>query len=572
MTRRPFRRRALEKTGRFAELAVPLVLIWAIVTIPTALWMFDHDERTVVIGAHTTTVSPTFDAHATLDFGPLLPRMRLPADAPFGLGVAIDVGDTDVNDVNELIARDAVIASQPEGEIGRVRSHVTGMAIDSGLRAAGVGLVATLMIAVAWHVTGRERRTVVWHRLRNVRLVSRKEKSIGIASVGVFALAVVLITVPTGPEPEVAAESGWRPLPEVIPGLDDADEFESIELSTGSATRGGVALIESALDTYQTSQKFYGEMRDRVPKIADDIRKPEEDQTVAVLISDRHDNIGMDPVVAAVAREAEADLILDAGDDTSTGGSWEAFSINSMERAFEDFEKVGVAGNHDKGGFVRKALADAGFEVLDGEPVDVEGIRFLGASDPRSSGLTAGYAEDSGSIEEQGERLTKIACEDENVSTVIVHSPTTGDPIAKSGCVDLVVSGHLHRQVGPDTINGEEGVTTSYTNGTTGGAAYAFALGSKLRRPAEATLITYEDGHPIGLQPVHFETSGQISVADYQEIVTDETVENDAPQGGNDGAPQGGDNGARGDNGAPQGGNDGNPQGGNDGNGDAGGQ
>ena len=518
----------LDRVGRVFRLVVPLVLVWAVVTIPTAVWMFDHDERTVVIGAHTTTVSPTFDSYATLDFGPLLPRMRLPANGPLDLGVAIDVGDTDVSDVNELIARDAVIASQPEGEIARVRSHVVGMAIDSGLRASGVGLVATLIIAVAWHVTGRRRRAVVWWRLRHIRKTSRKEIGIAIASVVVFALALALITVPTGPEPESAASGGWRPLPEVIPGLDDSQEFDNIELSTGSATRGGVALIESALDTYRTSQKFYGDMLDRVPSIADDIRKPEEDQLVAVLISDRHDNIGMDPVVAAVAREAAAELIIDAGDDTSTGGSWEAFSINSMERAYEDFDKVGVAGNHDKGSFVRGALADAGFEVLDGEPVDVEGIRFLGASDPRSSGLTAGYAEDSGSIEQQGERLTEVACEDENVSTVVVHSPTTGDPIAHSGCVDLVISGHLHRQVGPDTVTGEEGVTTTYTNGTTGGAAYAFALGSKLRRPAEATLITYEEGHPVGLQPVHFEPSGEIHVAEYQPLVTDTSIEKDA--------------------------------------------
>ncbi|UYM07157.1 metallophosphoesterase family protein [Solicola gregarius] len=512
------------------KLAVPLVVVWALVSIPTALWMFDHDDRTVVIGAHTTTVSPTFDAHATLDFGPLLPRLRMPVDAPFDLGVSIDVGDTDVNDLDELFARDAVIAAQPEGEIGKVQSHLIGMAVDSALRGAGVGLIATLMIAVGWHVTGRERRALVWRRVRDVRSASRKELGIGGLTLLLFVGAIVLITVPTGPEPESAADSGWRPVPDVIPGTGDIEELDRIELSTGSATRGGVTLIEGALQTYRESQEFYGDMEDRVPEIAKDIRKPDDEQTLAVLISDRHDNIGMDPVVAAIAREARAELIIDAGDDTSTGGPWEAFSINSMERAYEDFDKVAVAGNHDKGGFVREALEDAGFEVLDGEPVEVAGIRFLGASDPRSSGLTAGYGEDSGSIEDQGEELADVACEDEDVSTVLVHSPTTGEPIARSGCTDLILSGHLHRQVGPDTVTGEEGVTTTYTNGTTGGAAYAFALGSKLRRPAQVTLVTYEDGRPIGLQPVNFDTGGHIHVADFEEIVTDTSIEKDADE------------------------------------------
>lgn len=530
------------RAARLAELALPLFLVWLVVTAPIALWMFDNDQRTVVIGAHTTTVSPTFDEYATLNFGPLLPNLRIPVDQPFGLGVTIDVGDTDADDVNELIARDAVIASQPQGEIERVRKHVIGMAVDSARRAAGVGIILTLMVAVGWHITGRERRTLIWRRMHRIREVSRKELGIAAASVATFAVAIVLIVVPTGPEPQAAASSGWRPLPEVIPGIDDIEELQSVQISTGSATRGGVTLIESASETYRASQEFYGDMRDRVPKIADDLHTPEEGQTVAVLVSDRHDNIGMDPVVADVARAAGAEVLIDAGDDTSTGGEWEAFSVNSMARAFEDFEKVAVAGNHDTGTFVAEALSDAGFEVLDGEPVEVAGIRFLGASDPRSSGLTAGYGAESGSIVEQGEQLTDAACEDGDVSTVLVHSPTTGEPIAKSGCVDLVLSGHLHRQVGPDVVTGDEGLTTTYSNGTTGGAAYAFALGSKLRRPAQATLITYEDGVPVGLQPVNFQTGGNIDVAEYTPIETDtsieeETEEGDGDDNADDGAP-----------------------------------
>lgn len=522
------------RLGRFAKLGLPLVLVWAVVTAPTALWMFDNDHRTVVIGAHTTTVSPTFDEYATLNFGPVLPNLRVPVDQPFGLGVKIDVGDTDVDDVNELIARDAVIASQPQGEIERVRKHVIGMAVDSALRGAGVGIIITLMIAVGWHVTGRERRMLIWHRMHHLGIVSRKELLIAGASAATFAVAIALIVVPTGPEPQAAASSGWRPLDSVIPGLDDVEGLQSVQISTGSATRGGVALVQGATETYRISQQFYGDMKDSVPKIADDIRMPEEGQTVAILVSDRHDNIGMDPVVAAVARAAGAEILIDAGDDTSTGGQWEAFSINSLERAFEDFDKVAVAGNHDKGPFVVGALEDAGFEVLDGEPVDVDGIRFLGDSDPRSSGLTAGYGADSGSIVDQGERLTDVACEDGDVSTVVVHSPTTGDPIAKSGCTDLVVSGHLHRQVGPDVVTGEEGLTTTFTNGTTGGAAYAFALGSKLRRPAQATLITFEDGHPVGLQPVNFTTGGKIALEDYSPIETDTSIEKESGNGDED--------------------------------------
>jgi len=70
--------------------------------------------------------------------------------------------------------------------------------------------------------------------------------------------------------------------------------------------------------------------------------------------------------------------------------------------------------------------------------------------------------------------------------------------------------------VGPEEVTGDNGTTGStYTTGTTGGAAYAFALGSKLRRDAMVTLITYRDGIPVGLQPVTIKTTGTYDVTPY---------------------------------------------------------
>jgi hypothetical protein len=168
--------------------------------------------------------------------------------------------------------------------------------------------------------------------------------------------------------------------------------------------------------------------------------------------------------------------------------------------------------------------------VLSGEPVEVAGIRFLGDSDPRSSGLTAVYTPGDETVPEQAERLAAVACEDGDVSTVVVHSPSSGAAAAESGCVDLVLSGHLHRQVGPENIASQERSTTVYTNGTTGGAAFAFALGSKLRREAQVTLVTFADGRPVGLQPVGITPGGDVVPADYVELpLAGTTAREDTP-------------------------------------------
>jgi len=47
-------------------------------------------------------------------------------------------------------------------------------------------------------------------------------------------------------------------------------------------------------------------------------------------------------------------------------------------------------------------------------------------------------------------------------------------------------------ELGPTFVLGENGrAGYSYTNGTTGGAAYALAIGSKLRRDAQVTVGDY---------------------------------------------------------------------------------
>jgi hypothetical protein len=159
--------------------------------------------------------------------------------------------------------------------------------------------------------------------------------------------------------------------------------------------------------------------------------------------------------------------------------------------------------------------------MLDGEAVDgPAGVRLLGVDDPRSSGLGSWRDETGLSFEEVGERLADAACaadeDGDRISTVLVHDANLGDPTLQRGCADLVLGGHLHVRQGPTRVVGESGaVGYSYTTGTTGGAAFAFALGSKVRRPAEVSLVTYRQGRPAGIQSVVLQTDGSFEVVPY---------------------------------------------------------
>ncbi len=490
-----------------------LLLVLAVfIGVPTAYSTFVHSERSIVIGAHDATVQPNFDGYARLQFGPLIPQMRLPAEAPLGMGVDIRLGDSEVTELNQLIARDAVIASQPQGEIAAVRSTIVSMLADAAMRGIGSALLAVLIAVLAWAAIGQPRRRVIWAAARS----PRRPQVLGAAAVAVTTVgALALVAAPDRPRPDTAA---WVPIGTVFPQLPSDPVLDKVEVIQGASTAGSKALVEGALETYQTSVAFYGKLTETARTAV--VRTPEDGQTTALVVTDRHDNIGMDPVARVIAERAEATMLIDLGDDTSNGASWETFSINSLAREFRDYDVVAVAGNHDTGNTVPDQMRDKGFTVLDGEPVTVGGVRFLGASDPRSSGLTAGYfgnAEaNAESIRRQDEELTSTACEAGDVSVVAVHSPSSGKRAAASGCVDLVLSGHLHRQVGPTTTEGANGrSTTTLTTASTGGAVYAFALGSKLRRTAQVTIVTFEEGRPVGLQPVNFEPGGIVDVDDF---------------------------------------------------------
>ena len=495
-----------------------MLAIAVVVGLPVAYSTFVHSERHIVIGAHDATIVPVLDGYATLDFGPLLPQVRLPADAVAGIGVDISLGNSEVESLDQLVARDAVIASQPEGEIAAVRAAVREMLEAALLRGVGVGVLTAVGVALTWLAVGPERRAHLWQASRRP---TRTHALVGGFMAVVVVGSGVLVALPEQGQGRPA--TSWVPLVQAFPDVPSDPVLDQLEIVNGSATEGSKALVQGALETYHESVVFYGALALRAATT--NVRRPASAETTGLVVTDRHDNIGMDPVARAVALRARAKLLIDLGDDTSNGGSWETFSINSLAREFRGFRIVAVAGNHDQGSSVTESMKDRGFRVLAGRPVTVGGIRFLGSSDPRSSGFIAGYDGDESdniaAITQQDKMLTEVACRDERVAVLVVHSAASASQAAESGCVDLVLSGHLHRQVGPEVVEGKNGrSTTTLTTGSTGGAVYTFALGSKLRRPAQVTIVTFRDGRPVGLQPVTFEPGGTIDVADYTHVKT----------------------------------------------------
>ena len=498
-------RRVLRHSTRAGRITA-YVAVWVVLTFLASLALFLVSSRSIVLASHDAVIRPDLGGHVVLHTGPVLPDFR--AETGHRIGVDIRLGKTDARSTQELVQRYAYIASQPEGQVAKVKEALTDMAYAALLRGAVVGLLPILV----WLLLGPGRRRELFARARS---------PVGALVVLLVALLVLVSWQPwgRGDDPVVAGRT-WMPLAQFVgPEVQLPDEADGIEVLGDVTTAQTRRLIESAVSTYDKSKSFYAQAADAAAGL--DLHRRGDGETVVALVSDRHDNIGMDPVARAVADEAGATAVFDAGDDTSSGNSWEAFSLDSVTAAFEDLDRWGVAGNHDHGSFVSNYLADHDWRMLDGSVVSGPGhTTLIGVDDPRSSGLGDWRDETGLSFDEVGSRLADEACAaDEKVTTMLVHDADLGTEALDRGCVDLVLSGHLHVQVGPTRVigrNGEAGYT--YTNGTTGGAAYAIAVGSKPRREAEMTLVTYRDGRPVGIQPVLLQTDGTFHVRPYLEL------------------------------------------------------
>ena len=483
-----------------------LLSLSALLALSVAVSLFLSSSRTVVIGGQDAVVRPSLSGDAVVQTGPLLPDLRLRDIGP--VGVDLTLGKTEVGSVDELVERYAFIASDPEAQVAKVEDVVRDVAVSAAVRGLGVGL---LPIAV-YLLLGRHRRGELFRNLRTRQ---------GLLALALLLVLPVLIWQPWESQEETQEEQGtWQTLAEVVgPSVTLPAEARDIEILTGPVTTQTKRLVLSAVDTYDKSKEFYSAAAESSADL--DVRAAEEDETVALVVSDRHDNIGMDRVARAIGDAAGATVVLDAGDDTSTGAPWEAFSLDSLANTFEDLDRFGVAGNHDNGTFVTSYLADRGWTMLDGEVVETpwDG-RMLGVDDPRSSGLGSWRDETGLSFGEVGDRLADAACDaDERIDTLLVHDANLGREALARGCVDLVLGGHTHVQAGPEAVEGEDGsVGYTWTNGTTGGAAYAIAVGSKPRRDADVSLVTYRDGRPVGLQWVRLRTDGSWLVGDWEPV------------------------------------------------------
>ena len=203
------------------------------------------------------------------------------------------LGKTEVGSVEELVERYAYIAGDPTAQVDKVQGVVVDMAVAAAVRGLAIGL---LPVAV-FLLLGRHRRGQLFRGLRTRQGL--------LALVLLLALPVLVWQPWESPEETQEEQGAWQTLATFVgPDVSLPEEVRDIEIRTGPVTTESKRLVLSAVDTYDKSKEFYSTAAEGAADL--DVREAEEGETVALLVSDRHDNIGMDRVARAIGEAAGA--------------------------------------------------------------------------------------------------------------------------------------------------------------------------------------------------------------------------------------------------------------------------
>lgn len=507
------------------------------------------------LGPHEATYTVTANDRLLADLGPL-GTVVTDSPLPLNLGVRITVHEIPADLSAVDTASFDALAGDLDGYLQffdtpqqTVRTVAWALVWDA---ARGTGAAVVVLAAAALGL----RALLGAARRRDLAraLVPRTWEITGVVLVAVLVAATA--TASSGPEERAS--------------LPASPVFEGTALEGARITGRLAGVIDTysgqLVETYQANEVFYAGARDRLNE-AWDARAAEQeavevegptasdspestDYVTFLLVSDLHCNTGMTPLIRDLADRLGPDVMLNAGDTTINGTSVESVCVDSFASAVPDGVPFVVSdGNHDSRLTTATELANRQI-VLDGDVVEVEGVRILGDRDPletRIGGGTVIAREET--PEEAGERLRDVACEaagepglggyvgEDRVDLLLIHQPAVGDAALESGCVPFQISGHMHTRIGPDVV----GYGVRYVNASTGGATKGNTSVGPLRDSSEMTVLRFDPERRrfVDWQLVEVTPEGEASVGERRMIPPPVPLPDEVPDDGTEGVMSG---------------------------------
>jgi predicted phosphodiesterase len=231
---------------------------------------------------------------------------------------------------------------------------------------------------------------------------------------------------------------------------------------------GNAADIVARFDAYRASlEDIVGNVSSlyaTISTLPDPVGR-DPDVVTLLHVADLHLNPAGFDLVEQIVTQFDVDGVLDSGDITDWGSTPETTLITSVGDLGVPY--VFVRGNHDSTVTAAVIASRANTTVLDRTETTIDGIRIVGASDPR---FTPDKESDDDNFPAEelariGEEFAAgVAALDEPPAIALVHDPKLATPL--DGVVPLLLAGHTHNR----KVTELDGGSLLMVQGSTGGA------------------------------------------------------------------------------------------------------
>lgn len=472
-------------------------------------------------GPNEATYSVNLSGDLVADFGPLgtveHPSEEVLPDWAnlFKLGVEVKVHEIpefapvedSKADIGSILSSDftsyAQFFSHPEVIAKTVAKDLVEDAFQKSLMASGL---ATIGLASGYWLLGSRRRQEL------MEAYEPNKRKIGLSLMTFIALSSC---------------AGDSRQPESHDSIQGNDIFIGTPLEGAQVTGRLGDLLNiygpKVADYIQNTNEYYDNISNNLSEALANYSTPVEksDNIVTTLVvSDLHCNVNMANPLNTIQTAIENEIVINSGDTVISGTGIEKYCVETLASANPDgVKELIVLGNHDSE-LTAEQAREAGFIVLDGDPVTSTGLTFLGSSDPRRSDFGKAIRSTNGeTVEQQGELLAQTACEqDEPIDIIVAHDSDATSKTMEEGCAKTSLTGHYHESEGPFILN-NGGV--EYISGTAAGAKEgAPTIESKLGSTSEMSvwLFDKESGKAIYMRIISIEPDGSVDVSDWKSL------------------------------------------------------
>jgi predicted MPP superfamily phosphohydrolase len=367
-------------------------------------------------------IKPAWGGETVVEVDPIGTLVLDTHNAPLEVGVTVRA--VDVERVRELVDNPASLSVIDE----RIVADLQDVLLRAAIRAAVVAVVGALVVG------GLLLRS--WRRALVAAAVAA-----GVVG-GSYGLAALTFDRDAVREPTFTGL--LTTAPQLVGSAEDiASNFDAYADQLASIVTNVGRLYDTALT---------------LPTFAPD------DDTIRLLhVSDLHLSPSAWDVIRAVAEQYDVDAIVDTGDIADHGTGPESSYVGPIADLGRPY--VFVKGNHDSVLTQAAVAENANAVVLAGDAVDVAGLTFIGAPDPRFTPdqTTRGTADQDlrRGTEELADEARSLG---PPADVIVFHDPTYAELFDGAG--PLVLAGHAHRR---QTVVLDEG-TRVMVQGSTGGA------------------------------------------------------------------------------------------------------